>query len=73
MENGIRFTLDAETVEKLNAYGELLKKDASTMLREALNAYFEKEEKRLLEMRLSEKDPMTNLDFDEFWDGVDLC
>jgi predicted transcriptional regulator len=72
MNNDITFVLDSETVEKLNAYGELLQKDATTMLREALNDYFEKEEKKLLEQKLSEKDPMTDLGFDEFWDGVDL-
>jgi predicted transcriptional regulator len=68
----ISFVLDAATAEKLSVFGELLEKDASTMLREALQDYFAKEEKRLLEKKLAEKDPMTDLGFDEFWDGVDL-
>jgi predicted transcriptional regulator len=68
----ISFVLDAATAEKLSLFGELLEKDASTMLREALQDYFAKEEKRLLEKKLAEKDPMTDLGFDEFWDGVDL-
>ena len=72
MNNDITFVLDSAVVEKLNAYSELLGKDATTMLREALQDYFQKEEKLLLEKKLAEKDPMTNLDFDEFWDGVDL-
>lgn len=72
MTNDINFVLDAETVEKLAAYGELLDKDASTMINEALQLYFAAEEKRLLEQKLAEKDPMTNLSFDEFWDDVDL-
>jgi len=68
----ISFVLDAATAEKLSLFGGLLEKDASTMLREALQDYFAKEEKRLLEKKLAEKDPMTDLGFDEFWDGVDL-
>ncbi len=72
MNNDINFVLDAETVEKLAAYGELLEKDASTMINEALQLYFAAEEKRLLEKKLAEKDPMTDLSFDEFWDDVDL-
>ena len=72
MSNDINFTLNAETVEKLAAYGELLKKDASTMINEALQLYFAAEEKRLLEQKLAEKDPLTDLSFDEFWDDVDF-
>ena len=72
MSREISFVLDAATAEKLSLFGELLEKDASTMLREALQDYFAKEEKRLLEKKLAEKDPMTDLGFDEFWDGVDL-
>ena len=72
MNNGIPFVLDAATVEKLHVFSELLEKDTATMLQEALQDYFQKEEKRLLEKKLAEKDPMTDLGFDEFWDGVDL-
>lgn len=72
MNNAINFVLDTQTVEKLAAYGELLGKDASTMLNEALQQYFMNEEKKLLEQKLSEKDPMTDLSFDEFWDDVDF-
>ena len=72
MNGEISFVLDAATAEKLSVFGGLLEKDASTMLREALQDYFAKEEKRLLEKKLAEKDPMTDLGFDEFWDGVDL-
>ena len=72
MSREISFVLDAAIAEKLSLFGGLLEKDASTMLREALQDYFAKEEKRLLEKKLAEKDPMTDLGFDEFWDGVDL-
>jgi predicted transcriptional regulator len=68
----ISFVLDSATAEKLSVFGGLLGKENSAMLREALQDYFAKEEKRLLEKKLSEKDPLTDLGFDEFWDGVDL-
>lgn len=72
MDNNIKFTLDAETVEKLTAFGELLGKDANTMLNEALQLYFETAEEKLAEQSAAERDAMTNLSFDEFWDGVDI-
>lgn len=72
MNSDIEFILTSETVEKLHAFSELLDKDATTILQEALQQYFEREEKQLMEKKLSEKDPMTNLDFDEFWDDVDI-
>ncbi|MCJ7766120.1 MAG: hypothetical protein MUP09_09310 [Thiovulaceae bacterium] len=72
MSSGTTFILDAETVEKLNTFGALLEKETTTMVREALQDYFQKEEKQLLEKKLAEKDPMTDLGFDEFWDGVEL-
>lgn len=68
----LKVSLNSETVEKLHAFSELLDKDTTTILQEALQQYFEREEKRLLEKKLSEKDPMTNFDFDEFWDGIDI-
>lgn len=72
MSKDFKFELSIEMMDKIEAYGELLEKDASTMLEEALNQYFMDEEKRLLEKRLSEKDPDTDIGFDEFWDGVDI-
>lgn len=72
MDNDIKFTLDADTVDKLAAFGELLDKDVSTMINEALQLYFETAEEKLAEKDAAERDAMTNLSFDEFWDGVDL-
>lgn len=72
MSKDFKFELSIEMMDKIEAYGELLEKDASTMLEEALSQYFMDEEKRLLEKRLSEKDPDTDIGFDEFWDGVDI-
>lgn len=68
----IRFVLDAATMESLEAYTVLLKKDASTIVHEALKLYFETAQKRLLEDAMTEKDAMTDLSYDEFWDGMDI-
>ncbi len=71
MEN-IHFELKQLTVENLQAFSELLKKDVNTMLEEALEQYFENEQKKLIEKGIEEDATMTNLDYDEFWDDVDL-
>ena len=67
MNNNRTFTLDEKTTEKLTAFGELLDKDAFTMINEALEQYFEAKEEEM-----ASKDPMTNLSYDEFWDDLDL-
>jgi len=72
MSQAFKFELSPEMMEKLEAYGALLEKDSSTMLTEALNQYFADEEKRLLEKRMNEKDPDTDIGFDEFWSDVDI-
>ena len=60
------------TMDNLKLYSELLGKDINTMLEEALELYFETQQKKLQEKNLDDENMMTNLDFDEFWDGVDL-
>ncbi len=67
MNNDINLALGPQTLEKLVAFGELLKKDTQTMINEALEQYFEAKEEEL-----AQQDPMTNLSFDEFWDDVDV-
>jgi len=59
--------IDKTLQEQLAFYSELLKKSPEQMIKEALEQYFVNEEKRL-----AEQDPMTNLSYDEFWDGLDL-
>jgi predicted transcriptional regulator len=65
-------TLKQETVENLHAFSELLDKDVNTMLEEALQRYFEEEQQKLIEKGIEEDASMTNLDYDEFWDGLDI-
>jgi len=70
--NDIRIEFKQTTVENLQAFSEILKKDINTMLEEALEQYFQSEQEKLLEKNQDNENAMTNLDFDEFWDGVDL-
>jgi hypothetical protein len=37
-----------------------------------LELYFQNEQKKLLEKNLENENAMTNLDFNEFWDDVDI-
>ena len=60
------------TVDNLHLYSEMLNKDINTMLEEALEQYFDSEQKKLMEKNISDDNAMTNLDFDEFWDDVDI-
>ena len=58
--------------ENIQTYSELLQKDVNTILNEALEQYFENEQKKLLENNPDDENAMTNLDYDEFWEGVEL-
>ena len=71
MEN-TNFTLNADNLENLQNFSEILKKDFSTMMNEALEDYFIAAQKKLLDKNLEDENAMTNLDFDEFWDDVDV-
>lgn len=72
MEQNIKIELKQTTVENLQAFSEILKKDINTILEEALEQYFESEQQKLMEKSRDDENAMTNLDYDEFWDGLDL-
>ena len=72
MEKIIKLELKQEKLESLELYSELLKKDINTMLDEALELYFQTEQEKLLAKNQDDENALTNLDFDEFWEGVDL-
>ena len=72
MNNTLQFELKQDTVDNLQAFSELLRKDVNKMLEEALEQYFENEQKKLIESGIEEDATMTNLDYDEFWGDVDL-
>ena len=71
-DNTIQLELTYEAVENLKIFSQLLKKDTNLILEEALTQYFENEQKKILEKNQEDSNMMTNLDFDEFWDGVDI-
>ena len=66
------FTLSADNLENLQNFSQILGKDTSEIINEALEQYFMEEQKKLLEKNLEDENAMTNLDYDEFWDGVDI-
>ncbi len=68
----INFELKSDTIENLMSFSDILQKDINTILEEALEEYFVSEQERLLEKNQSDENAMTNLDFDEFWEGVDV-
>ena len=68
----MKFELSKGMVDDLELFCDLLKKDHNTILNEALKLYFENEQKKLLEKNINDENAMTNLDFDEFWDGVEI-
>ena len=68
MEKSIKIEIKEEKLEGLEYYAKLLNKDINTMLDEALTEYFKSENEKLI----AKEQNMTNFDFDEFWDGVDI-
>ena len=72
MVEDLKFELSLEMAENLETFSQLLKKDTNTMLNEALEQYFDNEQKKLLEKNIEDENAMTNLDFNEFWDDVDI-
>lgn len=73
MENKINFKLSNKTVENLEAYSTLLNKDINTILEESLEQYFDKANEQLLTTQaLESENGATNLDYNEFWDDIDI-
>ena len=70
--NHIKIEFKQSTVENLELFSQMLNKDVNTILEEALEQYFNAEQKRLMEKNINDENAMTNLDYDEFWDGVDI-
>jgi hypothetical protein len=71
-DNTIELELSYDAIENLQTFSKILNKDINTMLNEALTQYFTNEQKRILEKNQDDENMMTNLDYDEFWDGVDI-
>ncbi len=67
-----KFKLNQEIMENIDTFSQILKKDVNTILNEALEQYFEAEQQKLVEKNQEDENALTNLDYDEFWDGVDI-
>jgi predicted transcriptional regulator len=72
MNEKINFILDSKMIESLQEYSEILKRPPEIILKEALEEYFIKIEKELLEKAMADENAITNLSYDEFWDGVEI-
>lgn len=72
MEEHMNIELKHTTVENLKSFSKILNKDINLMLEEALEEYFEAQQQKLMEKNLFDENAMTNLDFDEFWDDLDI-
>lgn len=72
MEEHMNIELKHTTVENLKSFSKILNKDINKMLEEALEEYFESQQQKLMEKNLFDENAMTNLDFDEFWDDLDI-
>jgi len=72
MQNSFSFTLDTKLLESLEEYSQILKRPKDIMLKEALEEYFVKVEKELLEKQMGDEQALTTLSYDEFWSGVEM-
>ncbi|MEN4045717.1 MULTISPECIES: hypothetical protein [Sulfurimonas] len=68
----MQITINDYNLQNLETFTQILKKDESTLINEALELYFEEQQKKLLEKNLADENALTNLDYDEFWEGVDI-
>ena len=68
----MQITINDYNLQNLETFTQILKKDESTLINEALEFYFQEQQKKLLEKNIEDENALTNLDYDEFWDGVDI-
>ena len=72
MNDTINIQFKQSTIDDLIGFSELLNKDVNVIIEEALELYYENEQQKLMEKGIDEDASMTNLDYDEFWDGLDI-
>ena len=70
--NDFKFELKANIVEELEAFSSILKKTPNDILNIALENYFNEQQAILNKKNQSDESALTNLDFNEFWDGMDF-
>ena len=72
MSNSIEIQFEQSIVEDLVAFSKILHKDINVMVKEAIEDYLANQQQKLMEQSLYDDNAMTNLDYDEFWDGMDI-
>ena len=72
MQDTLNLVLKESTVENLQLFSKMLNKDVNQILEASLEQYFDSEQKRLMEKNIEDENAMTNLDYNEFWDDMDL-
>ncbi len=68
----MNFKLDVSYIETIKNYSKLLNKEPSDIIKEALEDYFVKIEKEFLKKDLESENSLTNLTYEEFFDGLDF-
>ena len=68
----MQITINEYNLQNLETFMQILKKDESSIINEALELYFQEEQRKLLEKNIEDENALTNLNYDEFWDGVDI-
>jgi len=68
----MEFKLDASFIEAIQNYAKLLNKEPSDIIKEALEDYFVKVEKELLEKSFEKESALTSFSSEEFFDGLDF-
>ena len=68
----MEFKLNSSLIEALMEYSSLLNKEPSVIIKEALEEYFAKVEKEILEKSLEKESALTSFSYDEFFDGLDF-
>ena len=59
-------------IQEIDLYSKILNKNHNQIIKEALEEYFYNQQQKLLTKDIADENAMTNLDFDEFWDDVDI-
>jgi len=72
MIDKINISFSKSTFDDLMAFSKILNKDIDTMVQEAIEDYLVKQQQKMMEQSLYDDNAMTNLDYDEFWDGIDI-
>ena len=64
--------LNEEICDQLTAFAEMEGRSPDSIMREALEKWFEERLEKSLRHSIGDDNMQTNLSYEEFWDGVDL-